>query len=76
MSGCRVKPLLNEDMALLKTIGIHENLKLQFRAEAFNVFNRTVLGFPQRDLGGSDFGMIFSQRNRPRIMQVGLKVLF
>ena len=76
-SGARVKPMLNEDLSLLKTFPLYqERFRLQFRAEAFDVFNRTVFGFPALDLGGSDFGMIFSQRNKPRTMQLGLKLLF
>jgi hypothetical protein len=32
---------LNFDMALFKTFAIHESIALQFRAEAFNIFNHT-----------------------------------
>ena len=76
MSGARVQPLLNEDLSVLKSFGLREPLKLQFRAEAFNVFNRVAFGFPSRGLASSDFGMIFEQRNRPRTMQLSLKLLF
>lgn len=76
MSGARTKPMLNEDVSLLKDTGLTERVKLQFRAEAFNVFNRVVFGFPQRNLGSSDFGQIFTQQNKPRVLQLGLKLLF
>jgi hypothetical protein len=76
MSGARVPAMLNEDFMLSKSIPIRESLKLQFRAEAFNAFNRTVFGFPDLDLGSSGFGRIASQRNSPRTMQMGLRLSF
>jgi hypothetical protein len=76
MSGARTKPLRNEDFSLLKTTTLGEHLKLQFRAEAFNIFNRTVFGFPATDLGGSDFGTVVTQANKPRSLQLGAKLLF
>jgi hypothetical protein len=76
MTGVRVPKMLNEDVALSKTIPIRESLHAEFRADAFNVFNRTVLGFPNGDLSSPGFGTISSQRNNPRTMQVGLKLSF
>ena len=76
MSGARTKPNLNEDFSLLKVTALGEHLKLQFRAEAFNIFNRTVFGFPATDLGGSDFGTVTTQANRPRSLQLGAKLIF
>jgi len=76
MSGARTKPLLNEDFSLLKTTSLGEHARLQFRAEAFNIFNRTVFGFPATDLGGSDFGTVVTQANKPRTLQLGAKLLF
>ncbi len=38
--------LINVDMALLKTTKITERVTLQFRAEVFNLFNRTNLSLP------------------------------
>ena len=39
----------NYDMALLKSTTITESTKLQFRAEAFNVFNHAQFKNPNRD---------------------------
>jgi len=76
MSGARIPALLDEDVSILKTTPLTEKLKLQFRAEAFNVANRTEFGFPNLSLGSSGFGTIASQQNRPRTIQFGLKLLF
>jgi len=76
VSEVRVERMLNEDLSLLKNTKISERFNLQFRAEAFNIFNRTVFGFPNRSLASVAFGQIFSQRNLPRQIQFGLKLLF
>jgi hypothetical protein len=68
----------NYDMALVKDTSIKEGIKLQFRAEAFNVFNHTNFGGPDgniNDTGQGGFGYI--QSSAPaRIMQIALKLLF
>jgi hypothetical protein len=76
MTGVRVPPMLNEDLALTKNIPIVERFHAEFRADAFNVFNRTVFGFPSTDLSSPGFGVISSQRNNPRTLQVGMKLSF
>ena len=68
------------DMALLKSTTITERTKLQFRAEAFNVFNHaqfentTAMGLVN-NTGVGGFGYI-TMAHDPRIMQVALKFLF
>ena len=76
MTGVRVPMMLNEDFSLGKKIPIAERLQAEFRADAFNAFNRTVFGFPNADLSSPGFGTITSQRNNPRTLQVGLKLIF
>jgi Carboxypeptidase regulatory-like domain len=68
----------NYDMALAKSTTITETTKLQFRAEAFNVFNHTQFRGPNglvNNTGQGGFGYVTSA-NDPRIMQVALKFLF
>ena len=68
----------NYDMALLKSTTITESTKLQFRAEAFNVFNHAQFKNPSglvNNTGQGGFGYVTSA-NDPRIMQVALKFLF
>ena len=50
--------------------------RLQFRAEAFNAFNRVQFGNPNANINSSAFGVISSQQNMPRNLQLGLRVLF
>ncbi len=68
----------NYDMALLKSTTITESTKLQFRAEAFNVFNHTQFKNPNgtvNNTGLGGFGYVTAAQD-PRIMQVALKFLF
>jgi hypothetical protein len=68
----------NFDMALAKNTTITEGTKLQFRAEAFNVFNHTQFTNPDglvNDTSQGGFGYV-TGANDPRIMQVALKFLF
>lgn len=63
------------DLSLFKNTKVSEALNVQFRAEAFNVFNHTNLWNPTGDLGSPFFGQ--STAAFPsRQIQFGLKLLF
>jgi outer membrane receptor protein involved in Fe transport len=53
------------DTALQKDIPLTEQLKLEFRAEAFNLLNRPIYGDPDSDVsdGPGEFGVITTQLN-------------
>ena len=51
------------DLGLSKRIPVTERLQLQFRAEAFNIFNRAMLASPDGLVSASDFGVIYSLLN-------------
>lgn len=54
------------DLAVRRTFGIAEKLRLQFRAEAFNLFNRPNFGKPNANIGSSEalFGRASQMLNR------------
>ena len=51
------------DTALQKEIPLTEQLKLKFRAEAFNLLNRPIYGDPGSSISSSSFGVITGQLN-------------
>jgi hypothetical protein len=51
-----------------------ERFHLDFRAEAFNLLNRTIFGSPSTNLNSNSFGVITSQSNSPRQIQLALKL--
>jgi hypothetical protein len=65
----------NVNMSLLKNTKLTERVNLQFRAEAFNLFNHPNFNLPDNFLGSPTFGRITSARD-PRHIQFGLKLLF
>jgi hypothetical protein len=66
----------DDNLSVIKFFPIHEDLALEFRAEAFNVLNKVDFGLPAATVGGSGFGNITSQYNLPRNVQVALKLHF
>lgn len=67
-------PTLNEDVSLGKSFNFSETRRLDFRFEAFNIFNRTVFGTPNSNLNSNSFGIVNSQANNARQMQAALKL--
>lgn len=65
----------NVNTALVKNTRFNERVNLQFRAEAFNLFNHPNFNLPDNFLGSPTFGRITSARD-PRHIQFGLKLLF
>jgi len=63
------------NMALVKDTKITERAGIQFRAEAFNVFNNVNFYTPDHTQADTAFGQINGARS-PRILQVALKLSF
>jgi hypothetical protein len=66
----------NFDFSMQKNFSVTERLRAQFRGEFFNIFNMPQFGRPGTVLGNPTFGVISSQANSPRQIQLGLKLLF
>ena len=64
------------DASLFKNFNILEKIQLQLRAEAYNFSNTPIMGTPGTTLGSSSFGVVGSQSNSARTVQLALKVLF
>jgi hypothetical protein len=84
-------PAWQVDFAVRREFPIHERLKLQFRAEAFNIFNHPIFGAIQNNLttGAAVFGRASGTQNNqlgglnalyqvggPRSLQFALKLIF
>jgi hypothetical protein len=65
---------LNESITLAKTFTFRESFRLDLRGEAFNVFNRTVFSTGTTNLDSNAFGIVSTQANAARQMQLALKL--
>jgi hypothetical protein len=65
----------NVDMSVSKAFALKEQFRFQFRAEAFNVFNRTNFQLPTNNISLPDFGQARGTFN-PRQLQFGLRLSF
>lgn len=68
----------NLDFGLFKnnTFGADGRFNVQFRSEFFNVMNHPRFGIAGMQLGNPTFGVISSQANLPRQIQLALKLIF
>lgn len=66
----------NVDMSLIKRTAITERFNIEFRADAFNIFNRTNFDIDQaHNINATNFGRI-TKTFDPRILQFALKLNF
>jgi hypothetical protein len=63
------------DLALIRRFPIGGVRNIEFRAEAFNLFNTPPLGAPNGTAGTAAFGTITSAGD-PRVIQLAMKFLF
>lgn len=74
----------NTDFSVTKNTKINETMRIQFRAEFFDVFNHASFGQPGRvaAVGSSAYGVIFNTRfpsgdfGSSRQVQFALKLIF
>ena len=66
---------INNDMAFYKDFKIYEHHTLEFRAEAFNIFNHTNFSGVSTGIGGGGVGTITSALD-PRVFEFALRYQF
>ena len=72
----RVDHTNNVDITLTKTFVIKERVRVQFRAEYFNLCNKPLFAGASLTATSTIFGTIGSQTNNPRYIQFGLRITF
>lgn len=61
------------DVSVFKSFQVPEGIKAQFRAEALNVTNTPQFYGPNTTFTSAAFGLITSQANYPRLIQLGVR---
>jgi hypothetical protein len=70
------------DFAISKLTSVKERFSLQFRAEAFNLFNHPNFAQPSNNIAAANYGQILATRTArgdlgsSRQLQLGLKLIF
>lgn len=64
---------INWDVSIFKTFTLTERLKAQFRAEALNFTNTPMFNGPNTTFTSPQFGLISSQANFSRLIQLGVR---
>ena len=68
--------MANLDLAVHKTLEAREGVKVEFRAESFNVFNHTQFFNPDGNItDGASFGQV-SRAQDPRLIQLAVRITF
>lgn len=75
-NNLRVDATNNINLTATKNFHVTERVRLQFRAEAFNVANHPLFGGPNLSPTSASFGIITSQTNSPRAVQFAMRLTF
>lgn len=65
------------DFSIFKSLLITEDVRLQFRAESFNLTNTPWFGNPNKTLSSAAFGVVMpTQANDSRNVQLALRLMW
>jgi hypothetical protein len=76
IANLRSEGTKNFDFSVTKNTQMTERLNLQFRAEFFNLFNTVRFAPPNTQFGTPNFGVVSSQVNSPRDIQLALRLRY
>jgi hypothetical protein len=76
--------LINLDTSVIRSFPFWRERRIEFRAEAFNIFNHPVFAAPTGDISNTNFGVVQPQNgpfsnglaNSPRQLQMSGKIIF
>jgi len=66
----------NLDCSIFRRFPLGEETALEFRLEAFNALNDVVFAAPGNVINGPNFGLVTSAANKPRELQLAVKLAF
>jgi hypothetical protein len=66
---------VSENLSVARTFGLGRN-RLEFRLEAFNLFDRKIWGTPDSTITSPNFGQVTTLASPPRQIQLGLRYEF
>jgi hypothetical protein len=75
-ANARGQGIRNTDMGFFKDFTIREGMKVELRAEFFNLTNSTRFRIPDSLLGDTNFGRVTRQANSPRLGQIAVRFEF
>ncbi len=76
LSNLRAPGVDNYDMSIFKNVLLRDAMKIELRFEAFNIFNRVQFSAPDTTTGNTTAGVISSQINQPRDLQMAARFTF
>jgi trimeric autotransporter adhesin len=74
--SCESPGQSNTDASLFKTFSFKERFRAQFRATALNAFNTPLFAPPITNIGLKTFGNVTYQANIPRVLELGLRLMW
>ena len=83
-NSLQAQRLINLDTSVIRSFPFWREKRIEFRAEAFNIFNHPVFAAPTGDISNTNFGVVQPQNgpfgtglaNSPRQLQMSGKIIF
>jgi hypothetical protein len=76
LADARTMSLNMLDLGIARNVTLNERLRLTFRGDAFNSLNRTQFGMPNTTPTSTDFGVITSTSQLPRVVEFSTRLQF
>ena len=74
--GLNVSHVTNFDLSVHRDFKIREHWRLSLQSDAFNILNSVYFGAPGTNIDAANFGLVTSQSNLPRRLQLSARITF